>query len=123
MVNMVEKTAGSWVFPGDTSAQEKLASKQVVRGLKEFITLLNPSSTQAAALTILTTDTSGVPLRQSDVVLPPCSRLTQDMLKLVGPGRHITYVTSANGVQVVAEQTFYFNGAWGGAAAAGSTLP
>ena len=124
MVNMVQRTAASWVFPaGDTNLKERLASKQVVNSVKEFITVFNPANAQTAALTVLTTDPSGAALRQSEIALAPCARVTLDMGKLVGPGRHVTYVTSSNGVQIVAEQTFYFNGAWGGAAAAGVPAP
>jgi hypothetical protein len=94
-----------------------------VRGLKEFITVFNPLSSQPAELTIVTTDPAGVQLRQSSLTLAPDTRITLDMLKLVGPGPHITYVRSSNGVQVVAEQTFYFNGAWGGAGSPGVRLP
>jgi hypothetical protein len=80
---------------------------------------VNPFPLRSAAVTITTMDPAGKQLRLSQISLAPGSRVTLDMQKLVGTGRHVTSVVSTNGVQVVAEQTIYFNGQWGGAGAPG----
>jgi hypothetical protein len=124
MVNAVQKTSASWLFPsGDTSSEELFAGKQVITSFREYLTIFNPFATRSSSVTVVTTNPAGTVLRQSHVTLPPYARATFDMFALLGQGRHVTTVSATNGAQVVAEQTIYFDGQWGGASAPGIQLP
>ena len=124
MVNAVARTANSWLFPaGDTSQVELSAGAQVATGMSEFLMILNPSPTKATRVTVQTDGPTGTSWLRTQITLVPYARVTLDMNKLIGPGRHVTRVTADGGAQIVAEQSLYFNGSLGGSNGPGIPLP
>jgi hypothetical protein len=108
----VEHAAPAWAFPsGDTSTREVINSDTVDTGYAETLLLFNPSLTDTLTLAISTTDTGGQVLHQFSTTLTQGQCLAVSMNQLgLPPGRHATFVRSANGAHFIAEQVVYFNG-------------
>jgi hypothetical protein len=123
MVNAVERTSPSWLFPaGDTSLVEQAGGIRVATGISEFLMIFNPGQSKSVPVTVEVDGPTGSVWLRTRISVGPCSRVTLDMNKLIGPGRHLTRVTTADGAQIVAEQSLYFNGSLGGSNGPGVAL-
>jgi Family of unknown function (DUF5719) len=88
----------TWLFPEGNTSQN----------FTEFLLLQNPSA-QAAPVTVHFYQTNGQ-AADYNVVLPPKSRATVDVLRDVPalpPGLHSALVRSTSGVPIIAEQSIY----------------
>ncbi|HWE64217.1 MAG TPA: hypothetical protein VHB98_21100, partial [Chloroflexota bacterium] len=112
----MERPAPSWTFPaGDTTAIETAHGVTVATDRREFILLFNPAATGTAQISLDVVDTTGRQLRQLRFPLAARQRRTIDMTQIGIPrGLHATFVTSTNGVPIVAEQSDFFNQGLGG---------
>jgi hypothetical protein len=107
------------------ATQWNFAEGTTLPGFNEYLTLQNPSSTTAAALTLRYTDQSSIVTTRS-LSVNPLSRVTVEVFKTlygVGPGITgvSTQVTSST-VPIVAERPIYMVYDFGGGRVAGASV-